>query len=74
MQLGRLHEFYASHYRIRRIYIYLPSFLSSSDARLKARFRPLHQDLFEIQVLIGYLRSITNLSTQFDYSGWRGKS
>ena len=71
MKLGRLHEFYASHRRIRCIDIYLPSFPSSPDAQLKGKFRLLCQDMLGIQVLIQYLRSITNLSSQFDSSGWR---
>ena len=71
MDPGSLHEFYASHHRIRRIYIYLPSFLTSSDTRLKAKSRLLDQELFESQVRVQYVGSITNLSSKLDSSSWR---
>ena len=71
MQLGRMHEFYASRRRIRCIYIYLPSFPSGSDAQLRAKSRLLHQDLLGIQVLILCLGLITNVSSQFDSLGSR---
>ena len=47
----RLYEFHASYRRIRRLYFYLPSFLTGSYHRLKVKSSQFYLGLFAIEEL-----------------------